>query len=79
MFSRSGLAAASWLLLVLAPAGRADAPRLDGDGEPLPKGALARLGTLRFRHPGPVTALAYTRDGLEDFAVSCLLSGAGAA
>ncbi len=34
----------------------------DRFGDPLPEGAIARLGTLRFRHPLWVSALAYTAD-----------------
>jgi RNA polymerase sigma factor (sigma-70 family) len=43
-----------------------DAPvvekRKDRFGDPLPEGAIMRLGTLRFRHPFWVSALAYTAD-----------------
>lgn len=38
-------------------------PRLDAQGDPLPKGAIARLGTLRLVHMGDITAVAVSPDG----------------
>jgi RNA polymerase sigma factor (sigma-70 family) len=54
-----------------APAPAAEEPRRDRHGDPLPPGAVARLGTLRFRAPGEVMALALAPDG-RTIAVSSL-------
>src|SRR5204863_7452720 len=38
-------------------------PRVDADGDALPAGAVARLGTRRFRHQHTVRAVDFSRDG----------------
>jgi WD40 repeat protein len=38
-------------------------PRVDRQGDPLPPGALFRLGTARLRHPHGVRAIAFAPDG----------------
>ena len=47
------------------PPGGAEKPKaaVDADGDPLPPGVVARLGTLRWRHDSSVTALVYSPDG----------------
>ncbi|HEV3258702.1 MAG TPA: WD40 repeat domain-containing protein [Gemmataceae bacterium] len=38
-------------------------PPADRYGDPLSKGALARLGTLRLHHPGPIDTMIFSPDG----------------
>jgi WD40 repeat protein len=49
--------------LLLTAALLQPAPRLDAFGDPLPTGALVRLGTQRLRPGGIVTSLVFTFDG----------------
>src|ERR1700688_4862318 len=63
------------VVLMSAPLTRAPAPvratepepkpqaRTDIHGDALPAGALARLGTIRWRHGGPVTFVSFLADG----------------
>jgi WD40 repeat protein len=62
-----GFPAVLWLVLAgVAAAQRGPIPRevpADPDGPPLPDGAVARLGSPRLRHPGPIYSVAYSQDG----------------
>jgi WD40 repeat protein len=60
------------ILLVLAVAGasaadpssqRKKASRVDDIGDPLPDGAVARIGTVRLRQPSEICSTAYSPDG----------------
>jgi len=48
-----------------APRGGEPAPRTDRHGDPLPQGAVARLGTWRMRHRGPVSCLVLSPEGKQ--------------
>jgi WD40 repeat protein len=59
------LAPAALLITVACgPCAAGDKPaRTDLHGDPLPPGAVARLGTSRLQHAGPVHTLVYSPDG----------------
>lgn len=71
--SRRWLRTTGLLLLVAAarlssiaaeePHGPASPPRTDARGDPLPEGAIARLGTLRWHHEGCAESVAFSSDG----------------
>src|SRR4051812_26695883 len=71
MFRRRGMLilAAAVVLgnpIVRGPHGslaRAQGVALDNRGSPLPTGAIARMGGLRFRHRDGIATLAYSLDG----------------
>jgi len=60
----AGLAAFAQPITSAAP-GDPPAPRLDTHGDPLPVGARARLGTLRWRHGAGVLFVSYSEDGKQ--------------
>jgi WD40 repeat protein len=51
------------LLALLNSVEGGEAQRLDACGDPLPAGAMQRLGTLRWRHDAPVLCVAVSPDG----------------
>jgi WD40 repeat protein len=68
LFAAGHAALAAALLLGLATAARPvaaeDRPKpAEPPADPLPKGAVARLGSDRLRHTGPVEALCFSADG----------------
>jgi WD40 repeat protein len=59
-----GILWTAWILAIPIPvAAQAPAPAVDFYGDSLPTGAVARLGTTRFRSPDYVLHLAFSPDG----------------
>jgi len=52
----------TWAAVEARPESK-ERPRADRHGDALPEGALARLGTLNWRHGSPLTYLAFLPDG----------------
>jgi WD40 repeat protein len=64
--ARRGISVFTVSLFLAATAAWADdKSRTDASGDPLPDGAVTRLGSLRWRHSGPVKFVAYVNGGKE--------------
>jgi WD40 repeat protein len=61
---------ASLVSASVAIAGSGQAPVQDAFGDPLPAGAVARLGTLRFRHESNIVFATFLRDGKRVLSMS---------
>jgi WD40 repeat protein len=53
------------LLFVAALPVHAEPPHKDCHGDPLPEGAIARMGTVRFRHADGICQVTYSSDGTQ--------------
>src|SRR5260370_42008756 len=51
------------LLFAVAVSARAELPNVDRFGDPLPDGAVARLGSMRFTHSAALEQFAFAADG----------------